>query len=159
MTNTSTRWVWGVAAVAAIWVSSAAMAIWSPDLVTGSAQEHIPLIAMTVWFWALLATGLVVMAPSVAAGGGGRTWMVYAGALSVIWVMAAIVSIAAPPMVTGSDPTTIPIAGLISAIVAMAATAYATVAVVAVDSREQTLGSTVDEVVRRFAEPAGRAAV
>ncbi len=157
MTNTSTRWVWSVAAVAVVWVSSAAMAIWSPDLVTGSAQEHIPIIAMTVWFWALLATGLVVMAPSVGASGG-RTWIVYAAAVSVIWIVAAIVSIAAPPMVTGSDPTTIPIAGLTTAIVAMAATAYATVAVVAVASREQTIGSAVDEVVRRIAEPVGHPA-
>lgn len=133
------------------------MAIWSPDLVTGSAQEHIPIIAMTVWFWALLATGLVVMAPSVGASGG-RTWIVYAAAVSVIWIVAAIVSIAAPPMVTGSDPTTIPIAGLTTAIVAMAATAYATVAVVAVASREQTIGSAVDEVVRRIAEPVGHPA-
>jgi hypothetical protein len=155
--NTSTRWVSSVAAVAVVWVSSAAMAIWSPDLVTGSAQEHIPIIAMTVWFWALLATGLVVMAPSVGASGG-RTWIVYAGAVSVIWIVAAIVSIAAPPMVTGSDPTTIPIAGLTTAIVAMAATAYATVAVVAVASREQTIGSAVDEVVRRIAEPLGHPA-
>jgi hypothetical protein len=158
MTSTTTRWVWSVAAVAVIWVSSAAMAIWSPDLVTGSAQEHIPIIAMTVWFWALLATGLVVMAPSVGASSSGRTWSVYAGAVSVIWIIAGIVSIAAPPMVTGSDPTSIPIAGLTTAIVAMAATAYATVAVVAVASREQTIGNAVDEVVRRLAQPVGHSA-
>jgi hypothetical protein len=125
------------------------MGIWSPDLVTGSAQEHIPLIAISVWVWALLATGLIVMAPALARGDNRRTWAIYAGVVSAVWIAAAIVSIAVPPMVTGSDPTTIPIAGLISPLVAMAATAYATVAVVAIEAQEESLGSTIDEVVRR----------
>jgi hypothetical protein len=149
MSSRMNRWLWSGLGVVVVWACAAAMGIWSPDLVTGSAHEHIPLIAITVWVWALFATGLIVMAPALARGDDLRTWVIYAGLVSVVWVAAAVISIAVPPMVTGSDPTTIPIAGIFSPIVAMAATAYATVAVVAIEAREETMGTTIDEVVRR----------
>jgi hypothetical protein len=55
-------------------------------------------------------------------------------------------------MITGSDPTTIPIAGVIAPIAAMTATAFATVGVVAVAAREPSVGETVDGAIRRITE-------
>jgi len=146
--------MWSGLAVAAIWLSATAASLWAPDLVTGSNHEHIPLVAMNVLVWALLATAFVVMAPAVTASDRPRVWGVYAGAVAVAWVATAIIAIAAPSLVTGSDPTTIPIAGLIAPVVAMAVTAYATVGVVAVAAREETVGEAVDTVIRRIAETA-----
>jgi hypothetical protein len=146
--------MWSGLAVAAIWLSATAASIWSPDLVTGSNHEHIPLVAMNVLVWALLATAFVVMAPAVTASDRARVWGVYAGAVAIAWAAAAVIAIAAPSLVTGSDPTTVPIAGLIAPVVAMAVTAYATVGVVAVAAREETVGEAVDTVIRRIAEAA-----
>jgi hypothetical protein len=109
---------------------------------------------MNVPVWALLATGFVIMAPAVTANDRLRVWAVYTGAVTIAWVAAAVIAIAAPPLVTGSDPTTLPIAGLIAPVAAMAATAYATVGVVAVAAREETVGGAVDTVIRRIAEAA-----
>ena len=156
MSSRTNRWIWSGAAIGAIWLCLAAMAIWSPPLISGSAQEHLPLTAITGWVWALLATGLVAMAPAVTTGDRTRTWTVYAAVVSVIWIAAAVVAIAAPSMVTGTDPTSIPLAGILAPVVALVATAYATVAVVAVGAREETLGGQIDAAVRRFTEPAHR---
>jgi hypothetical protein len=154
MQGQTSRWLWSGLTVAAIWLTATAASIWSPDLVTGSNQEHIPLVAMNVPVWALLATGFVIMAPAVTANDRLRVWAVYTGAVTIAWVAAAVIAIAAPPLVTGSDPTTLPIAGLIAPVAAMAATAYATVGVVAVAAREETVGGAVDTVIRRIAEAA-----
>jgi hypothetical protein len=156
MSTQPSRWLWSGATVAVIWICLAAMIIWAPPLISGSAQEHLPLVAITAWVWALLATGFVVMAPAVTEGNQARVWGVYFGAVSVLWIVAAVVSIAAPSMVTGTDPTSIPIAGMLAPVFALIATAFATVAVVAIAAKEATLGSRIDEVVARFAEPLQR---
>jgi hypothetical protein len=156
MSSRTSRWIWAGAAIGAIWLCLAAMAIWSPPLISGSAQEHLPLTAITGWVWALLATGLVVMAPAVTTSDLARVWTVYAAAVALIWIAAAAVSIAAPPMVTGTDPTSIPLAGIVAPVVALVATAYATVAVVAIGARGETLGGQIDAAVRRITEPVPR---
>ncbi len=65
----------------------------------------------------------------------------------------AVVSpgLAGPMLITGSDPTMIPIAGIVAPIVAMAATAYASVGVVAVAARDETVGDRVDTLIRQVA--------
>jgi hypothetical protein len=145
------RWAWSGLAVVAIWAAAAAAAVWAPDLVSGSAQDHIPIVAINFPIWALLATGLVVMAPATTASDRQRVWAVYAGIVAIVWTAAAAVAIAAPLLVTGSDPTTIPIAGIIAPIVAMAATAYASVGVVAVAARVDSVGDRVDTIIRQLA--------
>jgi hypothetical protein len=150
----TSRWVWSGLAVAAIWLATSAAAVWSPDLVSGSAHEHIPLIAINFPIWAVLGTGFAVIAPAATPANRPHVWSVYGAAVVVIWGAAAVIAIAAPPLVAGSDPTTVPIAGLIAPIAAMAATAYATVGVVAVSAREETVGEAVDTVIRRVAEVA-----
>jgi hypothetical protein len=52
-------------------------------------------------------------------------WMMLSGATTAIWSAATVVSIFGPTQVTGSDPTTIPLAALISPIVATLATVVA----------------------------------
>ncbi|MGW5240076.1 hypothetical protein ACWEOW_14200 [Monashia sp. NPDC004114] len=95
-------------AVAAVWVSSALLAIFAPDLVTGSDHEHLPIAAMTVWPWTFAATAYVLMAARRSTS----TMLVW-GTMA-IWVSIFVAGIAAPVMETGTDPTQIPIAALIT---------------------------------------------
>jgi hypothetical protein len=145
------RWLWSGLAIAAIWAATAAAAIWAPGLISGSAHEHIPIVAINVPVWALLATGFVVMAPATTASDRRRLWAVYAAVVSVIWAAACAIAIVGPPIITGSDPTMIPIAGIVAPILAMAATAYASIGVVAVAAREETVGDRVDTLIRQLA--------
>ena len=102
-----------MSAVGVIWLSAAAMSVFSPDMVTGSEQDHLPIAVLTVWLWAAVSTAYILM--------GTRTSVVSTAALvmgvSVIWIAVAIASIAAPMMVTGTDPTQIPIAVLVAPVV------------------------------------------
>jgi hypothetical protein len=92
----------------AIWAASGLMAIGAPDLVSGSQQEHLPLALITVWLWAGAATAYALMTPS--RGSLARWTLAVAG----LWAATALVAIAAPVMVTGSDPTRIPLAVIIA---------------------------------------------
>ena len=105
-----------IVAVAAVWVSSALLAVFAPDLVTGSEQEHLPIAAMTVWPWTFAATAYVLMAAR-------RTTspMLVWGTM-VIWASIFVAGIATPVMETGSDPTQIPIAALLTPPLAALAT-------------------------------------
>jgi hypothetical protein len=105
-------------AVASIWVSSALVAVFAPDMVSGSEHEHLPLAAITVWLWTLTATAYVLM-------GARRTASVaLVGGVVAVWVAVFLVAVAAPRMVTGSDPTEIPIAALMAPAVGALATGF-----------------------------------
>ncbi|TDN92120.1 hypothetical protein [Microbacterium sp. BK668] len=113
-TTRSTRWwraVWDrpMTAVGAIVIGAAIASVFAPDLVTGSQHEHLPLVALTIWPWAAAAVGYVLMA-----GRRGPARQLVAG-VSVIWAAVAVVAVAVPPIVTGTDPTRIPLAALIVA--------------------------------------------
>jgi hypothetical protein len=41
--------------VASVRLAIAAASIWSPDLISGTEQEHVPLAAILDWFYAALA--------------------------------------------------------------------------------------------------------
>lgn len=85
-------------AVVVIWLSSALMAIFAPEMITGSQQEHIPLVPLTVWIWATLATAYVLMT-------GRRTASIaFVVGVSAVWIAALIAVVATPPLVTGTDP-------------------------------------------------------
>jgi hypothetical protein len=106
----------------------AAASIWSPDLVSGTQQEHVPLAAIIDWFYVDLATGLVLLAFGPRSSGESRSlWMGFTIAIGAIWFVVVIASIFAPSIVTGSDPTTIPIAALVSPIAGVIATAFVSV--------------------------------
>jgi hypothetical protein len=105
-----------VVAVGAIWLCSALLAIFAPDMVTGSEHDHLPIAAMTVWPWTFAATAYVVMAARRASS----VWLVWA--VVAIWVSVLVAGVAAPVMVTGTDPTEIPMAALLTPIVGALAT-------------------------------------
>jgi hypothetical protein len=63
------RFLYTGLAVAAIWLASAAASIWTPDMITGSQHEHIPVAAFSFWLYAAIATAFVLMAASVGGQG------------------------------------------------------------------------------------------
>ncbi len=115
------------AVLIAIWVAATAAAIYSPDLITGANREHMQLAMFFVWPMAAVATGMVLLAAAVSRHGADELgpWAVYALVTVLGWAGAAFASIFVSPMVTGTDPTTIPLAVLIAPIFAVLVTAYA----------------------------------
>ena len=113
-------------AVAAIWVATLFFSLFAPDLVSGSAQEHLPIAGITAWLWAAAATGYVL----VAARGRDRgddpgPWLGFDLSIVSIWAVVALAGIFAPEMVTGTDPTRIPIAAIVAPVAGMVATGFA----------------------------------
>jgi hypothetical protein len=109
--------------VATIWLTTLAAAVFSPDLITGSQQEHLPLVGILGWLWAAVATGYVLMV-----GRGGSSYRAgipgFVFGLVAVWIAMALASIFAPPMVTGTDPTQIPLIAIVVPIAAMAVTGF-----------------------------------
>jgi hypothetical protein len=97
-----------VVAVVAVWACSALLAVFAPDMVTGSEHDHLPIAAMTVWPWTVVATAYVLMAGRRTGAG----WLVWC--VAALWVCVFAAGVAAPVMVTGSDPTEIPIGALLA---------------------------------------------
>jgi formate hydrogenlyase subunit 4 len=118
------RWSPGIC-VAVIWIATLAATLFSPDLITGSQQEHLPLVGILDWLWAAVATGYVVMANR----GGVNVWAgdgipSAALGLTAVWTTMALANIFAPPMVTGTDPTQIPLVAILVPLAAMAVTGF-----------------------------------
>ena len=109
---------WWVSAVASILLATTLLSIFSPDLVTGSAQEHLPIVAMLSWFWGLLAIAYLAFVRS------GRATPSLGLSVVILWLCVCMTSIFAPEMVTGSDPTRIPIAAMVAPILGCLATAF-----------------------------------
>jgi hypothetical protein len=104
-------------AVGLIWVASALTAVATPDMVSGSEHEHLPIAAITVWLWAAVASGYAAMTPVTNA----RDWLVGVG---LVWAAMTAAAVLAPVMETGSDPTQIPIAALVAPPVAAVVTGF-----------------------------------
>jgi hypothetical protein len=104
-------------AVGMIWLASALTAIATPDMISGSQHEHLPLAAITVWVWTGVASGYAAMTPVQDA----RDWLL---AVGLVWGAMAAAAVLAPSMVTGSDPTEIPIAALVAPPVAAVVTGF-----------------------------------
>ena len=102
--------------VAAIWISTGLTSLLSPDMVTGSQHEHLPMALMTAWLWACVGTVYALSTPQRSSRAG---WTV---SVAVVWAAMALVTILAPVMVTGTDPTSIPLAVLIAPPVAAVVT-------------------------------------
>ncbi len=54
------RILWTTVALASIWIAVAIINIFSPDLVSGSQQEHLPLVAFFAWICGVVATRFVL---------------------------------------------------------------------------------------------------
>lgn len=112
------------AAVATATIVAAAVAImlFTPDMVTGSEHDHLPLAGFLGWVWALVAIAhvhAVGRTPAAKAALSRRVlWIVGT------WVIAAALCIAGPVLVTGTDPTRLPLTGFAAPILAAFATTY-----------------------------------
>ena len=102
-------------AVLVIWGGVVAASMFAPDFVSGSPHAHLALVAGIDWIWGLVATSFVVLA----ALQGIRLrvqalppWVGLAASVAVVWIVVALVSVFAPVMVTGTDPTIIPLSAL-----------------------------------------------
>jgi hypothetical protein len=125
------KYLWTGVALVGIWLTVVFASIFSPDLVTGSEQEHIPIAAVTQWLWGATSSGFVLMVSAVrreSGVSGHYGWRMYGASVAGIWLAAMFVSIFGPRTVTGSDPTRLPLAAIISPVIATFATAFASVA-------------------------------
>lgn len=111
---------WSRVAIAAIWVSVIVCTLAAPDLVTGPEQEHLPLVSLTAWLWGLLATLFVARKARVTVSD--TAWMAAGLGVAAVWVAVTIVVLFGPVMVTGTDPTSLPLAALLAPIVGMVLT-------------------------------------
>lgn len=99
--------------------------IFAPDLVSGSQQEHLPIAGLTAWPWAAAATGYVLMATRVRdASDDPSVWLGFELSVVVIWAVVALAGIFAPELVTGSDPTRVPLAALVAPVAGLVATGF-----------------------------------
>jgi len=126
----SGRRTWAVATIAAlstIWIAVALISVFSPDLVSGSEQQHLPVAAIATWLWGTIATiAQVALGAALVRRRRIDAWLVAQPvATVVVWCGAVVVSVFTPPMVTGTDPTTIPLAAIIAPIAAAAVTVIA----------------------------------
>ena len=122
------RYVFAGLTVAGIWLATAAASVWSPVMITGVEHERLAVAAVIDWFPAAIASGLVLMAFSRRTRGASRSlWLGFLIAIGSIWAAVACVSIFSPALVTGSDPTTVPIAVFSAPIGGVIATAFASV--------------------------------
>lgn len=118
-------WRFGFVAVsvAAIWFTVVLASILAPALVSGSKHEEIPLVAMTDWVWGLCATGFVLLA-GVSRVHHREHWIGATVAIVVVWVAVGVLSIYGPELVTGSDPTRVPLTALLAPIAGVIGSGY-----------------------------------
>ncbi|OLS27554.1 MAG: hypothetical protein HeimC3_03330 [Candidatus Heimdallarchaeota archaeon LC_3] len=102
--------VWTLISLAVIWISTIIVSLFSPDLISGSQQEHLPLVGWTAWIWALLATAIVIR--MVRERINYQLHYILSVSIIAIWIGVMLVSVFASPFVTGSDPTSLPIASI-----------------------------------------------
>ena len=119
--ETRSALLYGIVAIGAIWLSVVLLSIFSPDLVTGTMQDHFP-IAMVVGLLAGLAATKSVVKAATHGIGGPRLWVFYDLIVGVIWLAVALVSIYVPVVVSGTDPTQLPIGAVVAPIAGAIAT-------------------------------------
>jgi len=119
--------LWSMGGLAGTWTAVVLISILAPDMVSGSEQEHLPVAAFTAPLWGLIATGGFLWAMGKLRGSGSRRpiWIGLAVATLTVWLVAAILSIAVPVVETGSDPTRLPIAAMVSPVAAAVLTVLA----------------------------------
>jgi len=108
-------WISSGLAIASIWISVVLSSLLAPDFVSGSQQEHLQLVAWGDWVWGLVASALVVLAvlDGIRLGIAHATpWVVLAAGVSLVWLGVLAISACTPALVTGTDPTRIPLAAM-----------------------------------------------
>jgi hypothetical protein len=119
--------LWTAIGIGGIWVAVLLISLFSPDLVSGSEQEHLPVAAITAWFWGVVGTVVLLLAMGRLRGR--PSWQPIWVGLSVatlgIWTVATILAITLPVIETGTDPTRVPVAAIVAPIAAAMLTALA----------------------------------
>jgi hypothetical protein len=113
-------------AVAGLWLATALSSMFAPDLISSS-QDHVPVVALTIWPWGAVATGFVLFGAAFPARDQMARWGLPVAVLG-IWGAVALMSIYAPTIVAGSDGTIVPVAGLFVPVAGAIATGYACLA-------------------------------
>lgn len=126
--------------IAGIWTAVVVISVFSPDLVSGSEQQHLPVAAFSTWIWGLGSTITSAVALSQLRGDPRRRrfWLLLSATTVAIWGVATVVSLFSPRMVTGSDPTKVPLGALIAPIGAMVVAAIAGAIVLVVERVSRT---------------------
>jgi hypothetical protein len=121
-------------AVGGLWLAMALSAVFAPDLIS-DAQDHVPIVALTIWIWGAVATGFVLFGAAFPTHDPLARWGLPVAVLG-IWGAVALVSIFAPSIVAGSDEaivagsgqTIVPVAGLFAPVAGAIATGFACLA-------------------------------
>lgn len=113
--------VWGLAAV---WLAVILISAFSPDQVSGAQQDHIPIAAILTWIWGLIASRslITLLAKQREHPERFADVRLLVGGVAVVWGIATLVAIFGPVMVTGTDPTKLPLAAILAPIAAMVLT-------------------------------------
>lgn len=124
--------IWSLWALVGIWVGVLVISFGAPDLVSGSEHEHLPLAAFTTWIWGLIASIGLLWGMSQLRGSPDRrrAWIGLAVVTMMMWAVAAVMSLALPPHVTGSDPTELPLWAILVPLAAALLTLLASVVAV-----------------------------
>jgi hypothetical protein len=113
-------------AVAGLWLSMALSSLFAPDLISSS-QDNVPIVALTIWPWGAVATGFVLFGAAFPARDRMARWGLPMAVLGILGAV-ALVSVFAPTIVSGSDGTIVPVAGLFAPVAGAVATGYACLA-------------------------------
>ena len=108
-------WILVGVAVAGIWLGAVLSSIFAPDFVSGSQQDHLPLVGWVDWIWAIASTSFVVLAAQKGIRAGISTltpWIAMAVGVVAVWAGVFVITVISPVFVTGTDPTRIPMAAM-----------------------------------------------
>lgn len=114
----------GAIGLGAVWAAVAVISVFAPDSVSGSEQDHLPIAAILTWVWGLVASRSLidVLLAQRAHPDRLRDAGVLVGGVAAVWIVAAAVGVFGPVMVTGSDPTRLPIAAVLAPVAALVLT-------------------------------------
>jgi hypothetical protein len=119
--------LWTAIGIGGIWVAVVLISLLSPDMVSGSEQEHQKATAFVTWFWG--GVGTLVFLWAMGRLRGDAMWRLTWTGLSIVtlgvWALATVVAIATPVVETGSDPTRLPVGAFVAPVAAAMLTAIA----------------------------------
>ena len=102
--------LWTAIGIGGIWVAVVLISLLSPDMVSGSEQEHLKVAAFGTWFWGGVGTLVFLWAMGRLRGDAmwRPTWIGLSIVTLGVWALATVLAIVLPVVETGSDPTQLP---------------------------------------------------
>ena len=122
-------------AVGAIWLAVLVASVFAPVMITGSNHERLAIAALGDWLWGGLATGLLLLAAAFTRPERLGMWPMVALVTGFVWLAVAVASVFAPELVTGTDPTTIPLAAMLAPIAGAIVTSFVAVFAAGIGAR------------------------